>query len=310
MAPAPRGCASLRKLTACLLLLCLLLPQFCLADGPVPLTGRRFPAVINRIGNPSAGQGFSFAPEAELLEVLFPQIYAADCAVIRCGGEIVMIDCATEKLAVKVVEMCRRYDIDHIGQLFLTHAHPDHIGGLDRLAKAVDIDEVIVCFDLNENNYSKKLAAVCEAHGLAVTTFEDGDEFPVGGARLTFFLKGEAGWSANDRSAVTRLQYGQRSLLFTADIEAKAVARLTEALPPEQLKCDICKYPHHGKARLSQAFYSAADPELWIITANGHESNGKTYLTKQKLPYALTYLGILELRTDGATWLCERISGK
>ena len=304
-------CRSLQKLTACLLLLCLLLPHMGLAAGPVPLTGgSRYPAVINRIGNASAGQNFSFAPDAELLEVFFPQIYAADCAAIRCGGETAMIDCATDKLAMKVVEMCRRYGIDHIDQLFLTHAHPDHIGGRDRLAKEVDIDEVIICFDPDENSHSKNLAAVCEAHGLALTTFEDGDEFAIGGARLTFYLKGDPGWSANDRSAVARLQYGQRSLLFTADIEAKAVDRLTQVLPAEALKCDICKYPHHGKARLSQAFYSAVDPELWILTANGHESGGKSYLTKQKLPYALTYLGIIELRTDGATWLCERVAGK
>ena len=43
--------------------------------------------VINRINAPDVSADFAFAADAELLEIIFPQILDCDAAFLRCGGE-------------------------------------------------------------------------------------------------------------------------------------------------------------------------------------------------------------------------------
>ena len=43
--------------------------------------------VINRINAPDVSADFAFAEDADLLEIIFPQILDCDAAFLRCGGE-------------------------------------------------------------------------------------------------------------------------------------------------------------------------------------------------------------------------------
>ena len=51
--------------------------------------------VINRINAPDVAADFAFAEDSDLLEIIFPQILDCDAAFLRCGGETMLIDCAT-----------------------------------------------------------------------------------------------------------------------------------------------------------------------------------------------------------------------
>lgn len=59
--------------------------------------------VINRINAPDVSADFAFAEDADLLEIIFPQILDCDAAFLRCGGETMLIDCATSGQARRIL---------------------------------------------------------------------------------------------------------------------------------------------------------------------------------------------------------------
>jgi competence protein ComEC len=98
--------------------------------------------------------------------------------------------------------------------------------------------------------------------------------------------------SANNDSVVLRIQYGERSILLTGDIEQAAERALL--VSQQQLHADVIKVPHHGsKTSSTEDFVVATKPQLAIISVGrnsrfGHphqevverwETHGATVLT-------------------------------
>ena len=98
----------LRKLLT--LLTAALLIMACVSPAPA----EEAPVIIDRINDPSAGEGFAFAEDAPLLEVIFPQILNCDAILLRCGGEVWLVDCATQGQARRIINMCRQLGITRI----------------------------------------------------------------------------------------------------------------------------------------------------------------------------------------------------
>ena len=131
-----------------LLLVCLLLPLQALADDDIFLDG-----IYNkRLESP-------FTQENDLLEVWFPKIKDCDTALLRCGGENVLIDTGTDKQAERMVNLLQALDISHLDAVYISHPHHDHCGGFATLADAVQVDAVYTCFPEDTNEHSLTLAA-------------------------------------------------------------------------------------------------------------------------------------------------------
>ena len=81
--------------------------------------------VINRINAPDVSADFAFAEDADLLEIIFPQILDCDAAFLRCGGETMLIDCATSGQAQRILNMFKQLGITHVDKIVNTHPHAD-----------------------------------------------------------------------------------------------------------------------------------------------------------------------------------------
>ena len=265
------------------------------------------PLLVDRINHPEAA--FSFAPEAELLEIVFPQELNVDSAVIRCGGQVMLIDCASRAMAPRMVNLLEQLGVTEVDFAAVSHPHYDHLEGLEQIAQAVTIHELRVGHPADENEQMEKALRVCERYGIPVTWYSDADTWQLGAARIDVWLKGDDAWGLNDRSAVMRLQFGERTALFCADAENRLQRRLAEVIPPELLDVDVMKYPHHGKTALLWGFYQATTPVFAVITNNNSRSalESRTFLDKNGVPWAITVPGYVRLRTDGTTWLADRL---
>ena len=74
----------------------------------------------------------------------------------------------------------------------------------------------------------------------------------------------------NNSSLVARLNYQQRSFLFTGDIEKETEAQLVSQ--GKNIRCDVLKVPHHGSSSSSgKEFIDQVDPAICIISVG--ESN-------------------------------------
>lgn len=282
-----------------------LLAAVCMVMGTA--LAEEAPLLVDWINAPKENADFAFAPDAALLEIIFPQILDSDAALIRCGGENILLDCGSTKMSGRVINMLEQLGITRLDRVINTHPHYDHIQGIAQLAEVFEIGEFAVCFDGSITDHLPVALAVCEEKGIPVTTYADGEHLEIGGMTMDAWLKVDEGHSLNDRSAVWRIQFGNRTALFAADAMHAAQRQLLDAVAPELLDVDVLKYPHHGKENMDEGFAAAVSPVFAVITNNGGQGKGRGFLRSRKIPFACTVPGYVSLTTDGMTWLAQRL---
>lgn len=295
--PKGAGCKMKRRIAALLMVLVLLAGAMAEEAAPV---------LIDWVNAPEEYADFAFAEDAELLEVIFPQILNCDAIFLRCGGETMLVDCATQGQAVRIVNMCKQLGITHIDRVVNTHPHEDHIGGFRDLIKSIDVGELWLCFPENYNNHITKAVGYAEKAGIPVKTYADGDVLTLGGATIEVWKLDGTKSELNNCSAQMKLTYGERTFLMAADLQGDGQARMVE-LHGDALDADILKYPHHGIEVLREDYLAAVSPLMVVVTNNHRQTTGWKWIMKAGIPYAYTVPNFVHLTTDGTTWLAEKI---
>ena len=279
---------------------------------PEPEPTPEEPAVINCVMNPGADAGFHFRMDADLLHIWFPNIMNADEAILIFQGETWLIDCGDEKNGARGAELISRLGIERIRKLFNTHPHHDHLNGLRITDETAKVEELRICFGGASTEHMIRAVTYAEENGIRVAEFRDGSEFAMGDGSVTlkFWCNTDPALDMNNQSAQTLIRYGERTILFTADMERNGQASLLSRINPAGLKADLLKYPHHGKSPLDDAFLQAVNPEAAIITNKTvSDWGGVRYLSAKGVPYIYTnQAGVyLHLVTDGEHWIVEQV---
>lgn len=276
--------------------------------------GPAFPSVIDRWNDPEAYPDFAFPEDAKLLEIWFPQLHDADAAVLMYEGETWMIDCADdEKMGSRVGILLNLLQPSTIGRVINTHPHHDHLNGLKIVAEYADVQELDICFPKDSTETMIKAVAYAEKNDIPIVEYGDEDEFLMGdgAVRLHVWMKTDKNEEMNEQSAQIRLTYGERSILFMADMERTGQRQLLEAVGAEALKTDIIKYPHHGKSAMSTPFFEAVQPELVVMLnalhVNAVKESERFLRMNGNPPVVYSVRPMIHLVTDGTTWLCERV---
>lgn len=158
-------------------------------------------------------------------------------------------------------------------------------------------------FPLDSDKYQRQLIHQLRELNIPIRVCEAGEALSLGGAQLeTYRYMGTK--NTNDRSMVVHIRYGERSILFTADIGLTAQRDLAREYAG-QFKSDILKLPHHGVGGISPDLLDVVSPELCFVS-NGPTSHDvklqKTAVLKRNLPLYFTSRQPLVLLTDGRIW--------
>lgn len=272
--------------------------------------------LIDHINQPKLYPRFYFAKGRKLLEIWIPNIKDADAAILTYDGEVWMIDCGDVQDGERCAAIFRQIGISRVDRMFNSHPHHDHLNGLAVVDEAAKVGELLICFSPTSTDSAKRMTRVTEQRGIPVAEYHEGDRFTMGdGAVELLILQNAEGnfLDMNNRSAVTKITYGQRTILFTADMEQPGQEVMLNRVGPEVLKCDIIKYPHHAKSDMFSPFYDATGARLAVVTSvEGRGDNGQIALAERGLPAVYTYVEgmFTHLVTDGEYWLCERVPAK
>ncbi len=248
-------------------------------------------------------------PGAEnVLTVIAVEIGAADCFILRCGDHTALIDCGLLGPDDLVLRLLSRLGIDRFDFVINTHPHDDHITGIFDLLPAFPIGKIYVGFDRHYRNLNKRLFREAEKLGIPVERVEAPQTIALGPAELTLY---QVPWgdNTNNRSLVTRLTLGERSMLLPADIGQSGMLWLLETYGAQAFQADILKAPHHGIDLVPTELLEAAGPQVIFITYFPHKRNADAVkkLRAQGYEPLFTGLGTLVMKTDGTLWTVTQL---
>ncbi|MGM0631779.1 MAG: DNA internalization-related competence protein ComEC/Rec2 [Pseudomonadota bacterium] len=181
---------------------------------------------------------------------------------------------------------------ERVHSVIISHAHADHVSGLDRLDQQFRVDRLWVGAGRGVDH-----AGSCRA----------GQSWRLDGVRFRMLHPGPADRhprrDRNNGSCVLLIQAGGEGILLPGDIEAEAESALVERLS-QSLQADILLMPHHGSGSSSTGgFIDAVDPSLALFSSGrgnrfGHPAD--EVLSR----YQERGTGILGTPGSGAIRLC------
>jgi competence protein ComEC len=181
-----------------------------------------------------------------------------------------------------------------IGTLVLTHAHPDHVGGVDFLLRAFSVGEVWEGPSPRGDRAYRALDERLREAAVTRRTVGRGVRAEWDGVRLEVLGPSPAGApprrTRNDDSVVLAVQMGDVRFLLTGDVEAAAEARLAPT------SAAVLKVPHHGsRSSSSGPFVAATSPRLAVVSVGSRNAFGHPHA---EVLERYRRAGALVLRTD------------
>jgi len=197
--------------------------------------------------------------------------------------------------------------LSEIDYVLATHADADHIDGLNDVLRNFSVRSALVGRTPPDDPEFAKFSQTLAETLTDLETIQAGDTIRLGEVEIDVLWPQTGGnTSSNNDSVVLRIQFGERSILLTGDIE-KAAETSVISSSQQELKADVVKVPHHGSRTSStDSFVLATHPRFAIISVGrqsmfGHphkevverwRANGATVLTTGDC-------GTITVATDG-----------
>lgn len=206
------------------------------------------------------------------LVVEYIDVGQADSILLSSGGEYMLIDAGNNEDGGDVVAYLRKAGVDSLKYAVGTHPHADHIGGMDDVLNAFDVDNVLLPdATTNTKTFSDVLDAV-ERNDSTVTVPKQGDTYRLGDTSITV-ITAQKSADLNNTSIVLKAAYGNTSFLFMGDAETEVENAILSA--GVNVKCDVLKVGHHGSdTSTGDAFLSAVSPKAAVISCGAGNSYG------------------------------------
>lgn len=230
--------------------------------------------------------------EGDLLKVSFLDVGQADSILINANNKYMLIDAGNNEDGEKLVTYLKSLGIEKFDYVVGTHAHEDHIGGMDNIIDSFEIGTFYMPDVITTTKTFEDVLDSLEKKNLNFDTPQIGSTFDLGKSKIETIYVGEDSKNLNDTSIILKLTYGNVSFLFTGDTESD----VEKTLLNKDIESDVLKVAHHGSnTSSSNAFLKKVNPKYAIISVGTGNSYGHP---KSVILDRLEKLGTKIYRTD------------
>lgn len=199
------------------------------------------------------------------------------------GGQAVMVDVGPEPRAA--ARCLRRFEVDRVPLLVLSHFDADHVAGLAGVVEAVDRVET-AAVGMPPDGAALVREVTRGKARVAVTGTRQ-----IGQVRLQVLSVPSRSANPNDASVVLLAQVGGARVLLTGDLGRDAQRSVRRLIGP--LQVDVVKIAHHGSKDTDLDWLHELAPEVALVSVGADNTYG------HPAPEVLAALaGVLVGRTD------------
>ena len=206
------------------------------------------------------------------LMVFFLDVGQADSILVKSQDEYMLIDAGNNADGKKLVNYFNSLGITKIKYVFGTHAHEDHIGGLDNIIKNFKIDKFYMPDVTSTTTTYVEVLNALEKKNIKYSIPSIGNKMPLGDSLVEVIYVGdETREDLNDTSIVLKLTYKNISFLFTGDLTNNVERELVNS----NIESTVLKVGHHGSKYSSSAvFLNKVNPKYAVISCGKDNEYG------------------------------------
>ncbi|MDD2269562.1 MAG: stalk domain-containing protein [Eubacteriales bacterium] len=245
--------------------------------------------------------------KATLMSVHFIDVGQADSIFIDYGDYEILVDGGNNGDGDLVANYIKPYVAGDLELIVATHAHEDHIGGLDDILSAYQVNKIVYSEETSTTaTFNDFYNAVISEPGATLIGDSDLSYDLGGGAYFKVIEMGDDYKDSNENSVVSMIDYNNIEILLMGDlestIESKNLSKFSDI--------DVLKAGHHGSSTSSsQAFLNITKPETVIISAginnqykHPHKEALERFFNIDASVFGTFKSGTIVLKTDGNTY--------
>lgn len=247
------------------------------------------------------------------LVIHFVDVGQGDCILIGQNNEYLLIDAGNNEDGQLLVEYFKELGVKKFKYVIGTHAHEDHIGGIDNIINNFELDKFYMPDVITTTKTFEDVLDALLNKQKAFDTPKIGDKFKLNDLEFEVLYLGTDKSDLNDTSIVLKLTYKNTTYLFMGDATSKVEKILINE--GKDLSSDVLKVGHHGSQYSSTAtFLKKVNPSYAVIQVgqdNEYDHPKQVTLDKLNKLNTLTYRtdeqGTIILTSDGENITFETI---
>ena len=235
--------------------------------------------------------------------VYFIDVGQADAIYIKDGNSNMMIDAGNNADGKLLVKYLQSLNVKNFKYVVGTHAHEDHIGGMDDIINNFKIDNFYMPEAISTSKTFEDVLDALDKNKVTFQTPKIGDKFTLENTNFEVLSIGNDTSDLNDTSLVLKMSYNNTCDLFMGD----ASSNVEKNLLNKDIDCQVLKVGHHGsRYSSSDEFIKKVNPTYGIIMVGKDNKYG--HPTKKALDILNKYKVTIH-RTDEEGTIVMHLKG-
>lgn len=205
--------------------------------------------------------------ELKGIKITYFDVGQADSILIQTNNENMLIDAGNNSDGSNLVAYLKNEEINNFKYVVGTHAHEDHVGGMDDIIYNFNIEHFYMPDVISTTKTFEDILDALENKQVRFETPNIDDTFNLGEATIKIIYVGKDSNNLNNTSIVLKLKYKNAEFLFMGDLEKDIEKQLLD----KDIKADILKVGHHGSnTSSSKEFIEKVKPSISIISVGNN----------------------------------------